>query len=76
MKTKITLMTTAIVLLSSCAGTSFTVPYKGIDYTLSMKTSGKEVVNVNPNDVVVQPTPAASSSFTEVILKTLTGVFK
>jgi hypothetical protein len=69
-------MTIAIVLLSNCAGTSFTVPYKGIDYTLSMKTSGKEVVSVDPNDVLVQPTPDASSSFTDVILKTLTGVFK
>lgn len=75
MKTKITLMTTAIVLLSSCAGTSVTVPYKGVDYTLSMKTSAKNVVDTNPNDVVVE-TPAASSSFTDVILKTLTGVFK
>lgn len=69
-------MLTIIVMLSSCAGTSVTVPYKGVDYTLSMKTSGKSVVDTNPNDVTVVTPPDASPSFTEVILKTLTDVFK
>jgi len=75
MKTQITMLT-IIVMLSSCAGTSVTVPYKGVDYTLSMKTSGKGVVDTDPNDVTVVTPPDASPSFTEVILKTLTDVFK
>jgi len=75
MKTKMILLTTA-VMLSSCAGTSVTVPYKGVDYTLSMKTSGKTVADVNPNDVMVTSPDPATASFTKVVLETLTGMFK
>ena len=67
MKIKMSLLSVAlIVFLSSCAGMTVTVPYKGIDYTVSTKTSAKGVAE-SPVPVEAQ----AENSYLETLFSFL-----